>query len=407
MRCMHKVRLYPTSKQDAKLHFMLDVTRQVYNAMLQQRRDAWRCRRIAVTRGQQSLELQELRAADARVGAVYAECFSAALRRLDLAYAAFFRRCKTGDTPGFPRFKPKSRWNSIQFPHGNRALKLLGVGQDRVRIPGVGTVRLRKGRPIPKFGRAFITIKNGRWYAIFEGTREPHPLPATGKVIGIDRGVHVLAATSEGRLIRNPRAQQRHARLVAGHQRALEALTVRDKAGRCLNRYDHQRMAAARRLARAKEREANLRLDCLHKEALALVRSADVLGLEALNIRGMTRSARGTVEKPGRNVAAKRGLNRVILDAGFGKLATLIREKAAWAAREVVSVAASYSSQTCGHCQHVSAKSRSRRRFACVSCGFSTHADVNAALEIKRRAQLARTSGLSRARNPLVPHDAA
>jgi putative transposase len=195
--------------------------------------------------------------------------------------------------------------------------------------------------------------------------------------------------------------------VVAGHQRALEAVTERDKAGRCLNRRDHKRVVAALRLARAKEREANLRLDTLHKEALGIVRSADVVGLEELNLRAMTRSARGTVEEPGRNVAAKRGLNRRMLDAGFGKLAALIREKAAWAVREVISVSASYSSQTCGRCRHVSSKSRSRRRFVCVRCGFSTHADVNAALEIRRRAQLARRSELSRARTPLRPHDAA
>jgi putative transposase len=166
-------------------------------------------------------------------------------------------------------------------------------------------------------------------------------------------------------------------------------------------------VAAVVRYPREREREKNARLDSCHKVALRIVQSAEVIALERLNLRKMTRSARGTVEKPGRNVAAKRGLNRVMLDAGFGLLARLIGEKAAYAARQVVPVKARYSSQTCGRCSYVSAKSRSRRRFACVSCGFSTHADVNAALEIKRRAQLARMSELSRVRTPLAPHDAA
>jgi putative transposase len=213
-------------------------------------------------------------------------------------------------------------------------------------------------------------------------------------MIGVDRGVHVLAATSDGVLIPNGAYGERLRRVVSTHQRALDAVTVKDAKGRCLNRRDPVRVAAAQRLARAKEREANARLDALHKAALAIVRSADVIALEALDIRRMTRSAKGTVEKPGRNVAAKRGLNRVMLDASPGKFAALIREKAEWAVREVVSVDARYSSQTCGRCRHVDSKSRRRRRFRCVACGWSCHADVAAALEILRRAQLERISAL-------------
>ena len=404
---MHTVRLYPTTRQEERLRFMLDVTRQLYNALLDERRYAWTARRIVVTTQQQYKEITELRAEDQRIRAVYRECQDAVLHRLDLAFAAFFRRIRSGETPGYPRFKPASRWKQLEFPHGNRALKLLGENQDRLTVPGVGTMRLRKGRPVPPFGRAFVVVKNGRWYATFECSREPQPLPKTGKIIGVDRGVYVLAATSEGELIRNGRFQQRRARITKRLQRELEALTKRDERKRCVNRDDPKRIAAVRRLARAREREANCRLDALHKKALKLIRSADVIGLEKLDLRAMTRSARGTVEAPGRNVAAKRGLNRVMLDAGFGILARLIGEKAACAVREVIGVEPRYSSQTCGRCRHVSAKSRRRRRFACVSCGFTTHVDVNAALEIRRRAQSARTSVLPRERISLMLHDAA
>ena len=404
---MHTVRLYPTTRQEERLRFMLDVTRQLYNALLDERRYAWTARRIVVTTQQQYKEITELRAEDQRIRAVYRECQDAVLHRLDLAFAAFFRRIRSGETPGYPRFKPASRWKQLEFLHGNRALKLLGENQDRLTVPGVGTMRVRKGRPVPAFGRAFVVVKNGRWYATFECSREPQPLPKTGKIIGVDRGVYVLAATSEGELIRNGRFQQRRARITTRLQRELEALTKRDERKRCVNRDDPKRIAAVRRLARAREREANCRLDALHKKALKLIRSADVIGLEKLDLRAMTRSARGTVEAPGRNVAAKRGLNRVMLDAGFGILARLIGEKAEYAVREVIAVEPRYSSQTCGRCRHVSAKSRRRRRFACVSCGFTTHVDVNAALEIRRRAQSARTSVLPRERISLMLHDAA
>ena len=407
MRWMHRVRLYPTATQEGRLRFMLDVTRQTYNALLDERRYAWTARRISITSKQQYAEITALRAEDARFKAVYRECIDAVLHRLDLAFTAFFRRCKSGETPGYPRFRAASRWRQLEFPHGDRALKLLGERQDRVRIPGVGSVRLRKGRPVPRFGRAFVVVRNDRWYAIFECSREPQPLPKTGKVIGVDRGVHVLAATSDGELIRNREPQARRSRITARLQRELEALTKRDESRRCLNYDDPARRKAVKRLARSKEREANVRLDAHYKAALRIVRSADAIGLEKLDLRAMTRSAKGTKEQPGRNVRSKSGLNRAMLDAGFGILARLIRGKAEYAAREVIAVEARFSSQTCGRCRHVAARSRRRRRFACVSCGFTTHADVNAALEIRRRAQSARTSGLSQARTLLLPHDAA
>jgi putative transposase len=391
---IERIRLYPTPRQEDALRFMLDVTRQLYNAALQERRDAYRMRGVSISAKQQYAELTALRKPifrlDTRIAAVYRECEDAVLHRLDPAFAAFFRRCKRAETPGFPRFRAASRWKQLEFPHGDRALRFVG---ERVIVPGLGPVRLRKGRKVPEDrGRAWIVEKNGRWYACFECERAAQPLPATGKVLGVDRGVHVLAATSEGELIANGRMANRHRSVVTGHARALDAATVKDAKGRPTNWKDPKRIATLQRLARAKEREANARLDALHKVAHRIVASADVIGLEALNLRGMTRSAKGTIEEPGRNVAAKTGLNRAMLDAGFGILRRLIGEKAERAVRRIVDVDARYSSQTCGHCLHVAAESRRRRRFVCVACGFRLHADLNAALEIRRRAQLALTS---------------
>ncbi len=391
---MHRVRLYPTAAQERRLGFMLHATRHLYNAALQERRDAYRMRGVSVMGRMQYAELTALRAEEPGIAAVYRECQDAVLHRLDLAMQAFFRRCKRGETPGYPRFRAAARWKQLEFPHGDRALKF-DAAQKGVRVPGVGTLPLRKGRAVPAFGRAFVVEKNGRWYAVFECEREPEALSANGKVLGVDRGVHVLAATSDGELIANGRFADRHRRVVSGHARALDAATEKDVRGRCLNRRDPKRIAAAQRLARAKEREANARLDALHKAANRIVVSADTIALEVLNVRGMTRSAKGTIEKPGRNVAAKRGLNRAMLDAGFGKLRTLIVEKAARAVRQVVSVDARYSSQTCAACGGVDSKSRRRRRFVCVSCGWQCHADVAAALEVRRRAQLALMSEVS------------
>jgi len=144
MKRIERVRLYPNRRQIERLQMMLDVTRQLYNALLEQRREAYRRRGVSLSAKHQYAELTELRREDARIAAVYRECEDAVLHRLELAMAAFFRRIKRGENPGYPRFKPSARWRQLEFPHGDRALKL-NAAQDAARIPGVGSVKLRKG----------------------------------------------------------------------------------------------------------------------------------------------------------------------------------------------------------------------------------------------------------------------
>ncbi|MGZ3541591.1 MAG: RNA-guided endonuclease InsQ/TnpB family protein [Vulcanimicrobiaceae bacterium] len=159
------------------------MTRHLYNALLQQRQDAYRLRRISVTAKMQYAEMTALRK----------ESFQ----------LAFFQRVKHGDAPGFPRFRATRRWRQVEFPHGDRALEF-DAPQRRLRIPNVGWVKLRKGRVVPAHKRAWLVCKRGRWYAQFEYEREIATLAAAGAV-GLDRGVAVLLATSNGDLIENPR----------------------------------------------------------------------------------------------------------------------------------------------------------------------------------------------------------
>jgi putative transposase len=225
-----------------------------------------------------------------------------------------------------------------------------------------------------------------------DGTRSSHrdvvPAPPTGEIVGIDRGVRVLAALSDGTLFENIRPGSRRAAATKRHMRALDALTQKDSVGRVINRNSSTRISAIRRLSRAKEREANARRDWLHKVSRTIVDRFDGIAIENLNLHGMTRSAKGSIDEPGTNIRAKPGLNRSILDAGFGMLATLIGEKAEYAARQMVTVDASYTSQTCAECAHVAKSSREGAIFDCVSCGHTADADVNAARIILARAEL-------------------
>jgi len=324
----------------------------------------------------QYAEVTALRKESEHLAGVYREIEDAALRRLDLAMQAFFRRCKQGETPGFPRFRAARRWRQITYPHGDRALKF-DATQHRVRIPGIGSVRLRKGRAVPPFGRAWLVCKLGRWYAQFECERAVEPLPETGHAIGLDRGVNVLLATSDGELITNPKHVAK-ARLRV--ERAQRVVAKRKRRGK-------NRRKAIDMLARLHEKVARQRRDYAHKVSRALVDASDVLVLEDLRLRNMTRSAKGSIEEPGRNVAAKAGLNRALLDAGFGMIAQLIAEKAESAAREIIYVDPRYTSQTCAACGHVAKENRCGLQFACVACSHVDHADVNAARVILQRAQ--------------------
>jgi len=207
----------------------------------------------------------------------------------------------------------------------------------------------------------------------------------------------VLAATSDGELIANPRHLAKRRQVVELHQHAVEAVSERDSGGRLTNRHEPKRVAAVRCLARAKEREANARRDSLHKISRALVDRYDLIALEKLSVSSMLRSAKGSVEDPGRNVAAKSGLNRSLADAGLSLLVTLIREKAECAARRVVFVDPKYTSQTCAECGHAAAENRAGIVFRCLRCGHENHADLNAARVILQRAtaQLGPQSALS------------
>ncbi|HEY2476787.1 MAG TPA: helix-turn-helix domain-containing protein [Candidatus Cybelea sp.] len=181
MKRVESVRLYPPARQAKALVFRLEVTRELYNALLQERRDAYRLRAVSITHAIQYAELTALRAEDRRLAAVYRECQDAVLHRLDLAMTAFFRRCKREEAPGFPRFKSAARWKQLEFPHGDRAL-CLNDTQTRVRVPGVGAVKLRKGRKVPEaFGRAWLVRRLDRWYACFECERVRTVLPTRGR----------------------------------------------------------------------------------------------------------------------------------------------------------------------------------------------------------------------------------
>lgn len=371
MNRVFRYRLYPTSRQHTALGEMLRDHCDIYNAALQERRDAYRMCGTSVRYGMQSGQLKDIRSTDPLGQGRWS--FSSqqqTLRRLDKAFAAFFSRVKKGEKPGYPRFRSFRRFDTATFIEGDGG-KWLG---DKVRMQGIGCVKVKLHRPVRGTIKQFSVTRQGRhWYVNVICVDVPvQPKPFNNAAVGLDRGVTHLVADSDGRFVENIRPlQTAQERLTAG-QRDL----ARKKRG------SHRRRKTVARVATLHRKVKDVRKDHLHKVARSYVNAYDLIVVEDLKVRNMTRSASGTVEKPGTNVAQKSGLNRSILDAGWGVLLELIRQKAEEAVVKIVEVNPRNTSRTCHACGHVAAENRCGEAFLCQRCGHSAHADTNAAQNI-------------------------
>ncbi|MDW5328128.1 transposase [Plantactinospora sp. KLBMP9567] len=367
--------LRPTSRQAASLTACLADHRHIYNAAVEERREAYRRARVTVRDGDQSAQLKDIRRADPDHARWSFSSQQATLRRLDKAFAAFFRRIKAGQTPGYPRFKGAGWFDTVVWPKdgdGCRWDSTPDSGQTRVYLQGVGHMRVHAHRKVDGRIKTISVKREGRrWYLILACDDVPaEPLPPTGGPVGIDMGVAAFLTTSDGVQVDNPRHLAACADRLAEAQRAL----ARRRRGSNRCRKVRARVAALHGKVRRQ------RLDHAHKTARWLVGQYDLIAHEGLRTSNMTRSAAGTVEQPGRNVAAKSGLNRSILDAGWRVFLNVLHAKAESAGRVVVEVDPRNTSRLCPTCGHCVAENRATQAvFRCVGCGHTTHADVDAA----------------------------
>lgn len=363
---MHKTfkyRIYPTGKQAKALDDMITTHRFIYNRALSARKEAWEGRQESVSYSDQSASYKVDRRTNEYYQSTNFNSVQRTLRRLDKVFKAFFRRVKTGEKPGYPRFKGYNRFHSVEFTYDN-GIKIRDNG--KLYMQHIGEIRLKQHRPIVgtiKTGTIFR--KAGRYYICFAAEYEAQPLEPTGAVVGLDMGINKLVTTSDGEFFVPPKYLRQSERKLRRQQRRVS----RRKKG------SNRRRKAVRNLQRTHEHIRNQRRDTAHKIARKLVDTYDAIAVEDLNTKGMLKN---------------HSLAKSIADAAWNTFIVILGQKAEEAGRKLIKVDPKYTSQDCSTCGERVKKDLSVRIHSCPYCGLVLDRDINAAKNILQKA-LART----------------
>ncbi|MEK7295374.1 MAG: transposase, partial [Actinomycetota bacterium] len=293
------------------------------------------------------------------------------LKDLEHAYTNFF--AKRAD---FPRFKKKGQHDSFRYPDAKQFK--LDQANSRIFLPKLGWIRYRNSRDIlgtPK--NITVSLSGGKWYASIQTVREvEHPVhPATG-IVGIDMGITRFATLSDGSHIEPLNTFRKHQQRLARYQRAMSRKT----------KFNNNWRKAKARVQKIHTRIANVRRDFLHKTSTTISKNHAIVVLEDLQVRNMSKSAAGSSDSPGRNVRAKSGLNKSILDQGWAEFRRQLEYKQDWLGGDVLAVPPQNTSRTCPCCGHVSAENRrTQARFECEECGYEANADLVGAINVLER----------------------
>jgi putative transposase len=290
-----------------------------------------------------------------------------ATQACDRAFQNFF--AKRAD---FPRFKRKGVSDGFQFPDKNQIV--VDAGNGRIKVPKLGWLRYRNSRAvIGELRSATISMRAGKWYVSILTAREVEQPVPTGPAVGVDVGVARFATLSDGSYIAPLHSFRTNEQRLAKYQRRM---------ARKVKGSSNWKKAKAR-IQRIHTRIANVRSDFLHKASNTISKNHAMVAVEDLQVRNMSRSARGTADAPGCNVRAKSGLNKSILDQGWGEFRRQLEYKTAWRGGYFVAVDPKNTSRKCPCCGHVSKDNRKTQAlFACVACGHEANADHVGAINV-------------------------
>ena len=355
--------------------------RCVLTQSLQERRDAYRMCRVSISYNQQAAQLPEIKEIRPEYNDIHSQVLQDVLRRVKKASDTFFRRIKEGKAPGYPRFQGYGRYDSFTYPQSGFSL----TEDNRVCLSKIGTIKVKmpKGKKAhpPQGAMKTCTIKREgqHWFIVFTCEVEQdivyHPSEET---VGIDLGLLHFATLSDGSTIENPR----HLRTSEPKLKKLQEALARKKRG------SKRRRKAAQRVGKAHRHIRNQRKDFHHKQARKLVTAYQVIVFEKLQPANMSKRPKpkqdeATGQYLPNGASAKAGLNKSILDAGWGQFQQICKNKAECAGSRVLFVSPKYTSQMCSGCGAMVQKELEERWHTC-SCGCSLDRDHNAAINILR-----------------------
>lgn len=351
-------RIYPTKSQESKLNATLDQCRWLYNTLLEQRNIYYDEAKIKVGLYSQQAYIPHLKEEQPSLNIVYGQVLQNVNLRVDLAFQAFFRRIKAGETPGYPRFRSANRYDSFCYPQYKNGVKLSG---SQLQLSKIGNVKLVLHRPLEGTPKT-VTIKKsstGKWYAAFSCEWEPTTLPVREEQVGIDVGLTTFASLSNGETIENPRFFRQEEKELA---RVSRRLSRQDKGTKV-------RQRARKAVARVHERTGFKRHNFAHQNARKVVNNNQIIAVEDLSINNMLHN---------------RCLAKSISDAAWRMFSDLLACKAEWAGRQFIKVNPAYTSQTCSECGHRQKMPLSDRTYICPCCGVILDRDLNASINILR-----------------------
>ena len=340
-----KFRIYPSKAQVKTLEMTLDLCRELYNAALQERRDAWSLNRISISYFDQQNQLPEIRKSREDIEAVNSHVIRDPLRRVDTAFKNFFRRIQKGEKSGFPRFKGKNYFDSFCF---------LGTGfslnDNKLTLSKIGKLKIKLSREIiGKVKTCTIKREIGKWFAFFVVETKAEHLPKTGKQVGIDAGIENFITLSDGTQIENSKF----------YQSAQKKLRVAARSVSRKVKGSNSRKKAVLKLKKIHLKIRNQRNDFQHKLSTSLVENFDLIAIENLNIKGMSKGF----------------FSKQIHDVAWSYFFQKLKYKAENADKSVVDVNPNGTSQTCV-CGETVKKDLSVRWHICSGCGLSEHRDI-------------------------------
>lgn len=357
----------PTRAQQTSIKKSIDCARFIYNQLKATKETAYRSYGVSLSKYDLHVLLPGMKKSHPWLKEIHSQAAQDVSDRLDSAFQKFY------SGGGYPKWAKKGKYSSVTFPQSCAA-----VSEGVLKLPKLGEVRfkdtrgLEPGTPI-KQATVMLDHCTGRFSVSLTIEKEFEEYRNNGKAIGIDLGVAKLASFSDGKQINNP----------AFYSASMKKLRVLQRKMARQEKYGRNWRKTLKRVQALQRKTAGQRKDFLHKLTTGLINENQVIVLEKLAVRNMSRSAKGTAEEYGKNVKAKSGLNRSLLDAGMYSFRLMLEYKADRHGREVIAVDPKHTSQMCSECGHTAKENRrSQAEFLCVSCGHEENADVNAAKNI-------------------------